>query len=513
MGVMRFRVSPPGFLTGWPEALSAYISGFDGRVFPTRVEIDGDVLVCRRPSSDSGRLHIAWPVAGFGRTLVSTSSLRDLGDEAVGESGDESSEYLLSLELARGKIGQLRNQRAAWESAGMQVAATFVEASRQAHRIFARATSVQSDPDESSRLAEAALVHAHNAAQLLASTYITQRLDVRRGRSQRFPASLGCGVSGESPPAAWETLPSGLFNSVTIPVSWRRIESLEGESEWSESDSLVDWAIAERLLIQGGPLLDFGDGGMPEWLSAWSGDVGNLQSFVCDFVETALTRYVGRIRVWELASRVNTGGGLQLSEEARLALLARAIEVARGVDDVEQLVVRIEQPWGRYQSSGRHLLSPLQFVDGLIRCAPGLSAISLEITSGLSPGDPGRRDLMDLSRLLDIWSTLGLPLHVTMAAPSAGGMDSGGRFVRSASDPDPGGEESGHWSVSSQAAWVDAVLPLLLSKQSVSGITWAQLVDSDPPGFVSAGLFDRELKARPVVEAIRGQRFGLWPAD
>jgi hypothetical protein len=92
-------------------------------------------------------------------------------------------------------------------------------------------------------------------------------------------------------------------------------------------------------------------------------------------------------------------------------------------------------------------------------------------------------------------------------------MDSGGRFVRSASDPDPGGEESGHWSVSSQAAWVDAVLPLLLSKQSVSGITWAQLVDSDPPGFVSAGLFDRELKARPVVEAIRGQRFGLWPAD
>jgi hypothetical protein len=54
---------------------------------------------------------------------------------------------------------------------------------------------------------------------------------------------------------------------------------------------------------------------------------------------------------------------------------------------------------------------------------------------------------------------------------------------------------------------------LLLSKQSVSGITWAQLVDSDPPGFVSAGLFDRELKARPVVEAIRGQRFGLWPAD
>ena len=92
MGVMRFRVSPPGFLDGWPEAEQAYISGFDGRVFPTRVEREGDELVCRRPSSDSGRLHVAWPVAGFGRTLVSTSSLRE-----------QDTVYLLALELARGK--------------------------------------------------------------------------------------------------------------------------------------------------------------------------------------------------------------------------------------------------------------------------------------------------------------------------------------------------------------------------------------------------------------------------
>ena len=42
MGVMRFRVCPPGFLEGWPEAEQAYISGFDGRVFPTRVEREGD---------------------------------------------------------------------------------------------------------------------------------------------------------------------------------------------------------------------------------------------------------------------------------------------------------------------------------------------------------------------------------------------------------------------------------------------------------------------------------------
>ena len=512
MGEMRFRVSPPGFLAGWPEAEQAYISGFDGRVFPTRVERDGDELVCRRPSSDSGKLHVAWPVPGFGRTLVSTSSLRE--QEAV---------YLLPLELARGKIGQLRNQQAAWEIAGMSVPAGFDEASRQAHHIFARATAAQSDPDEASRLSEAALVHAHNSAQMLAGAYIAQRLAVRCRRSERFPASLGCGLSGTAP-SAWDNLPAGVFNSVRLPVCWGRIEAIEGEYEWEEPDGLIDWAVDQRLLLHGGPLLDFGLDGFPEWLGAWSGDVENLQSFVCDFVETALSRYVGRIRVWELASRVNTGGGLQLSEEARLALLSRAVEVARGVDDIEQLMVRIEQPWGGYQSEGHHLLSPLQFVDGLIRCAPGLSAISLEITSGFALGEPGRRDLIDLSRLLDIWSTLGLPLYVTMAAPSSGGVDSGGRFVRPGIGPegslggvlDAGSEgdlETEQWSGVRQAEWAEAVLPLLLAKQSVAGITWAQLDDSAPMGFPTAGLLDEDGSSRPVVEAIRGQRYGHWPAD
>ncbi|MBO11045.1 MAG: glycoside hydrolase [Planctomycetaceae bacterium] len=503
MGVMRFQVSPPGFLAGWPEAEQAYISGFDGRVFPTRVERDGDELVCRRPNSDSGRLHVAWPVPGFGRTLVSTSSLRE--QETV---------YLLPLELARGKIGQLRNQQAAWEIAGMSVPAGFDEASRQAHQIFARATAAQDDPDEASRLSEAALVHAHNSAQMLTSAYVAQRLAVRCRRSAQFPASLGCALSDDVQPP-WESLPAGLFNSVRLPICWRQIEPIEGEYEWDNVDRLIDWAEEQNLLVQGGPLLDFGATGLPEWLDVWSGDVANLQSFVCDFVETVLSRFVGRIRVWELASRVNTGGGLELSEEGRLALLARVVEVARGVNDIERLMVRIEQPWGGYQSAGRHLLSPLQFVDGLVRSAPELSAISLEITAGFGSTGPGRHDLIDLSRLLDIWSTLGLPLHVTIAAPSLGGTDSGGRFVWGCTGPEDSEPEDGgeHWTGARQAEWVGDVLPLLLAKQSVAGITWAQLDDTGLTDFPAAGLLNADGSPRPVVEAIRSHRYGYWPAD
>src|ERR1700693_5356649 len=99
MGVMRFVVYPPEFVEHWPEAADAYISGADGRVFATQVEVSGNLITCRRSLNESGRLHVGWPVEGFGRPVVSTASLPEREEP-----------YLLPLKLARGKIAQLRDQ-------------------------------------------------------------------------------------------------------------------------------------------------------------------------------------------------------------------------------------------------------------------------------------------------------------------------------------------------------------------------------------------------------------------
>ena len=56
---MKFQVYPDSLMAGWPEAQNAYITGFDGRVFPSRVEIEENTVACRRPASDSGKFNIA----------------------------------------------------------------------------------------------------------------------------------------------------------------------------------------------------------------------------------------------------------------------------------------------------------------------------------------------------------------------------------------------------------------------------------------------------------------------
>ena len=65
VGVMKFLVHPESLLSDWPEVQNAYVTGFDGRVFPSRVEVEGNTVACRRPASDSGKFNVAWPVPGF----------------------------------------------------------------------------------------------------------------------------------------------------------------------------------------------------------------------------------------------------------------------------------------------------------------------------------------------------------------------------------------------------------------------------------------------------------------
>ncbi|MBM79561.1 MAG: glycoside hydrolase [Planctomycetaceae bacterium] len=495
MGVMRFEVHPASLLDEWPELHRAYISGFDGRVFPTRIEVEGNVIACRRQAGDSGKLHIAWPVEGFGRPVVTTSCLREQ-DEA----------YNLTVELARGKICQVRNQLATWEGVGMKIPDEFFPIHKESHKLFAQAVCLQGDAAKSSELASQAIVKSCKAAELLVDAYIEQRLAVRRHRSQQLPASLGCNLGNTVPGNEWPSQICTKFTAASIPVSWKHVEPAEGEYFWELYDEQVDWCTENKMLMRGGPLLDMSPGGLPAWLSQWEHDFFNLQSFLCDYVETAISRYLGKIRTWEISSRVNTGGALQLNEENRLTLVARTLEVARQVDEEAKLLIRVDQPWGEYQARGQHRLSPAQFIDALLRCGVGLSGVNLEVAVGYSSRGSASRDVLDFSRMIDQWSTLEIPLHVTLIAPSATTAD---EHADADVQVDPAGWKSA-WSQQMQAEWLDAHLPLLMAKQSVVGIFWGNLSDAGPHEYPNSGLISADGTPKQTLAQFADTRAQHW---
>lgn len=486
MGLIRFAVHPPELLADWPEVQRGYLSGTDGRVFPTRIEIDGLVVGCRRSSSESGKLHVAWPVPGFGRPVLQTTSLPEREEP-----------YLLPVELARGELVQVRNQAAAWELAGMQMPGELQPLVKQAYRAFSRAASSQEDVPASCGFATEALQATCRAAEVLCQGFTRQALAGRQQRYPHLPASLGCELGGPLTPEQSDLF-CAAFNAVTIPVRWTQIETSEGNYRWEPIDELATWAEQQRLILRGGPLIDLGPGGLPEWLSRWEHDIFNLQSFVCDFVETAIARYVGRIRLWEIAARFNTGGALTLSEESRLSLVVRVLEVARQVDEEAQLWLRVDQPWGEYQARGQHRLSPLQVVDALLRSGVSLAGVNLEIATGYQPRGTPYRDQLDFSRLVDSYSVLGVPLHITLMAPSSLGPDPN-------AVPDLEIDPRG-WPAAcdeeQQAKWLERCLPLLMAKPAVAGVSWGTFSDADPHEFPRSGLLHADGTPKSALERL-----------
>ena len=495
MGVMRFLIDEHDRQAIAADYDRAYLGRLEGRVYPTEVSLSGNMLVCRRDTSESARLFLSYAVPGFGRPVLSTASLCEREEP-----------YVLSVELARGRLGLVRDQLAAWHQSGMTITDDVSAALTEAQAKFRLAACGEGGAAIPANAGSAAVTAACRASDVMADSYVRQRLALRRRRSAHLPILLGCSLLGMRPAIAGDKAFVSSFTAATSAIEWRRIETSQGEYEWTLQDEQVDFATHSRLVTIGGPLLDFGPQGMPDWLWKWGRDYYALQSLVSDFVETSITRYASRVRMWEVAARANTGGALGLDEEHRLALTARAIEVAKQTDDELQLSLRVDQPAGEYQAAGLHRLSPLQFVDALIRSGAGLTALTLEIAVGYRPGGSCYRDRFELSRQIDLWATLGLPLTVSLAFPSQAKADPHAEPGINVGEP----EWKTTWSEPAQAEWLATMLPLLMAKPSIAGIEWCNFSDAVPHRYPHSGLTRPDGSAKPAFERLGRYRETYW---
>ena len=110
---------------------------------------------------------------------------------------------------------------------------------------------------------------------------------------------------------------------------------------------------------------------------------------------------------------------LGLTEEEQIRITARAVQVAHQTDPSAQLTIGIDRPWAEWMGTSHFQLGPLHLCDYLLRADLGLSGVAIEIAPGYSAPGSYMRDLFELSKLLDLYSLLNVPLHVWMVLPSA----------------------------------------------------------------------------------------------
>ncbi|MBL8828408.1 MAG: endo-1,4-beta-xylanase [Planctomycetaceae bacterium] len=483
---LRFQMTASGGLTQ-PMADRISFCGLDQIPVPCRAQVRDGVLNIERPANESGRVLIPYHVPDHGEMIFSTGTLmyRDRP-------------YLLEVELARGKVNQIRNQLSDWMMLGLQCPEPVQASVRRMIGEFARGvTAIKSDPAFAVEQSRRALALAIETADLIADTYVEQALALRHRGSPQLPTWLSGRLPPRMPAPPIAELIQTAFNTFSVPLTWRNVEPQEGSYNWDEYDDQIAWCHSHGAPVIGGPLLWLDPAGMPDWVKNWARDAEGLAAFACEYVSTIVGRYRGKVAMWEIAARINSTSAVRLTEDQRLQLAIRLVDTARRNDPDTPCVLRFDQPWGEYLAQGReHDLTPLHLADALVRSGLQLGGVGLEFNVGYRPGGTTWRDRLDFSKLLDMWSYLGLPLHVTITAPS---KPSTASTTPGAVQAVPQGSA---WSNDMQAQFAQQMLPLLMSKSFIHSITWGQISDGESAEFPGSGVLDEFGRAKPALAAI-----------
>ncbi|QEG33083.1 endo-1,4-beta-xylanase [Bythopirellula goksoeyrii] len=492
MGQLRFRLQDPSRIPeGGLERI--YVAGAEEIPWATRTRWQDDELVVERSNNESGSLYVPWVVDGQGQCFLATATLME-----------RELPYQLEVELARGLIQRIRNRLFIWQWLGMQTPALLEEQLSDATLLFSRAATNQSNPALAAEKAEAAIDLALRTSEELVAEYSRQ---ATASRLQQTPVStlMGVNLGPKLPNVEIRRKLVEACNIIQLPISWRAIEQSEGKRNWKQTDDQLAWCQKAGLKVSAGPLLQLDDRGIPDWMVLWDGDFDNLMQLLLDHVRAVVSRYAGRVHLWVVASRINTGKMLSLEEEQRLHLVANALDLVRRLDPRTPTVVSFDQPWGEYLAVQSDDLAPSHYADALVRADLGISGFALEINAGYDPGGSFHRPTIEWGKLLDQWSMWGLPLMVCISTASDSSRDPAARKNIEVNMP-AGSHQSDQ---DPQRYWAGSVLPLLLARSAVQVVLWNQLTDAEPHEFPHAGLFDAKQKGKPTLDLMRDLRKSL----
>jgi hypothetical protein len=480
---MKFRLPSNESPQRLSDYRKAYITGLDRTPGRLGVELRNGLLTCVRDTPESGRLFVPWPIEGHGTPIVGTATL-----------AERTAPYVLAVELARGKLNDIRNQAADWIQMGLHSTPPLDQALAEAQRAFVRCATATDRPDECTEAARASLGFAARAGDLLVEAYIAQILQSRLSSTSKLSTHLACVI--DVPPPQLPTSADWLspFNTAHIGVSWRQIAPAEGQYRWDLLDAQLAWCRSKGLTFEVGPLIEFRQGCLPDWVWLWESDCETISGLAADFVRQVVQRYRGRVPLWHVVHRCGSGDILGLTEEEQIRITARAIQVAHQTDPSAQLTIGIDRPWAEWMGSSHFQLGPLHLCDYLLRADLGLSAVAIEIAPGYSSPGSHMRDLFELSKLLDLYSLLNIPIHVWMAIPSS-------------LAPDPLADASVRVETSQWAATVDEALQssyggrwlaMAVAKPFVRTVSWLQLSDAFPHLYPHGGILRADQTPKPL---------------
>lgn len=258
-----------------------------------------------------------------------------------------------------------------------------------------------------------------------------------------------------------------LFNFATVPFYWRTFEPQPNQKKFAEVDEKVNWLLKSRIIAKGHPLVWFHEAGIPEWVMNKS--YPEIKDLIYKRVAEITAYYGAKIPYYDI---INEPHGITWANELNYNL-EQFIELTRIASDAayqgNPQITRIINNcniWAEnisYYKPPQH--SPYEYLQNCLSASIPFEVIGLQL---YYPD----QDMFEINRMLDRFSQLGKPIHITeLGVSSSTEPDKNSYFS------DTVGLWHEAWSEKVQADWLEQFYTLCYSKSYIKAISWWDLAD------------------------------------
>jgi len=469
----------------------AHLVGAEGLPLRSEITVQDNSIICQKRTAGTASLNVMWPVKGAGTLMLETGRLPERDEP-----------YVLNVELARARLMRIAQKLEEWglfDHPGLAEVGKHLTRSRD---LFVEAVKAD-DPAEASKFADESLSVGIPASEAMARVHADLFLAKKRNGGGR----RGFGVKLPLAGALSEELQTKIrefSDIVSVSMPWRSLQPREHESDYSFeiADEQIGWLAKSRVPVMAGPLISFADDQVPDWLILYENDFDSVRDMAVEHIRRVVQRYSRSVNCWRVVSGLHGDNGLGFAFEQVMELTRVAVATVKQLAPNAVALVEIVEPWGEYYARKSRTVPPIMYAEVLLQSGISFDAFGLRLPMGMATGGGYARDLFQISSLLDRFSLLGKPVHITgfgvPSSPQADPRDiTGGQM-----EPALAGFWRNGWAEPIQAIWAGHLARIALSKPLLETIVWEDLFDGLPHVVPNGGMIRADGTLKPVYQEL-----------
>ncbi len=474
--------------------------GPDSVPLPSDVSFRDGVLVLNRSDDHPLGVALLWDAGSVGTYHLETTRLRP-----------REKPYNLNVELARARLMKIVQKQEDWNLFDFPNAQKFVTRFKESQNLFSDALGKLQEPPAAAKLADESLVISIDLSEQLAAFHSELLINRRRAGNNFVKHIFGCRVDPSIQNQKYRDTISTQFDYAVLPISWKSIQPQEGMFETAQVDEWVDVMTRKRMPIVGGPLIDFSEGKVPDWMYMWEHDFDTVRDLAYEYVQKVVSRYRKAVAVWNVVAGLHTNSVFTLSFEQIIELTRLLVTQVKTMIPNAKTLVTIKHPYGEYHARSRASVPPMLYAEMVAQSGINFEAFGLEMDMGVASPGMYTRDLFQFSSMLDRFSTLGRLVFLTSVNVPGRATPDPQDASEGKLDPSAGGRWRRPWDADLQAEWMQSAYRIALSKPFVESIAWGNLADLHP-SLPAGGLIDDMFKPKPAFTKLQEMReqFHQW---